>query len=84
MSELLTATDLDLKLHKSGPFNKVWSASQYVEPLRDGQPWCDYACAEDMLIQSARAAMRGQTAIKPTMYKLIKDEEASTLSLELG
>ena len=57
--------------------------SQYVEPTRDGDPWCDWPDAEDMLVKAAWRVMRGPEGLKPSAYRLTRDADATTLTLEL-
>jgi hypothetical protein len=61
----------------------VWAASQYVEPLRDGQKWCDWADAAHMLAESAKRAMQGMAGVKAKGYRVTKDEKTMILTLEL-
>ena len=75
-----TAADLALP---AGKGSAVWKATQHVEPARDGAPWCDWSDAEAMLVAAARAAMRGSAGVAPTGYRLLRDETAMTLTLEL-
>lgn len=78
---LLTFADLGLTKKTSG--TTVWSASQFVEPERDGQPWCTWEQAEDMLVQAVAPLMRGMNALKPNGYISKRDDAKSTLTLTL-
>lgn len=58
--------------------------SQYVEPMRDGSPWCTQADAEEMLVLAAKARMRGAAGIKPTKHQITFDSATNLLTLKLG
>ncbi|GAM01748.1 hypothetical protein [Sphingomonas parapaucimobilis] len=57
--------------------------AQFVEPTRDGQPWCGWEDAEAMLVANAQASMRGQGGLTPAGYKVTRDDSKMLLTLEL-
>lgn len=83
MSKLLKVTDLELA-ERQRIASPLWSASQFVEPKRDGHKWCDWDQAEEMLVLSAQSAMRGSEGVSAKGYLLSRDEENSVLTLELA
>jgi len=75
-------TVADLDLPQGAIASPKWQASQYIEPTRDGEPWCTREDAEAMLVLAAKSAMRGHAGIKATKYELT--ESGSVLALRLG
>lgn len=61
----------------------LWTAAQFVEPERDGKPWCSWEDAEAMLVLAAHSVMRGAAGIKAEGHRLTRDEKEMTLTLEL-
>jgi hypothetical protein len=74
----LTVDDLGVPLAKSGAKSAL-TLSQSVELERDGQPWCTWEDAEQMLVLAAKVNYPGMKG-----YTLTRDEEAMTLTLALS
>lgn len=78
----LTVADLGLTAGEVAAAK--WKAAQYVEPDRNGEPWCTQEDAEDMLVRAAFPILSVMGQPQYTKYALFMDEQKSILTLSIA